>query len=202
MNICIDCQRKINKTSTRCKSCACKGKLHHNYKDGRTNKKHYCKNCGKELINIYAIRCRSCASKLKSQEQPIGKKGKLHPKWKGGKPKCLDCGKQLSNYRTKRCKICANIGINNVNWKGGLSKLPYAPNWTGKLKNLIRNRDNYTCQLCHKKGNTVHHIDYNKKNCKENNLITLCISCNSKVNFNRDYWFAYFTYLMEHRNVL
>ena len=36
-----------------------------------------------------------------------------------------------------------------------------------------------------KKILAIHHIDYNKKNNKEENLITLCRSCNVKVNFNR-----------------
>lgn len=36
------------------------------------------------------------------------------------------------------------------------------------------------------------HIDYEKGNCKENNLISLCSQCNSRANFNRNYWFGYF----------
>ena len=43
-----------------------------------------------------------------------------------------------------------------------------------------------------KKGKSVHHIDYNKQNCKENNLITLCLQCNNRVNSNRNYWKEYF----------
>jgi len=43
----------------------------------------------------------------------------------------------------------------------------------------------------------IHHIDYDKQNCNENNLITVCNSCNSKVNYNRDYWFVYFKYFLE-----
>ena len=39
---------------------------------------------------------------------------------------------------------------------------------------------------------TVHHIDYNKQNCKESNLITLCNSGNARVNFNRKYWIGFF----------
>jgi 5-methylcytosine-specific restriction endonuclease McrA len=46
----------------------------------------------------------------------------------------------------------------------------------------------------------IHHIDYNKKNCKKNNLVTLCQSCHSKAGVNRDYWYAYYTYLMESIN--
>jgi len=48
-----------------------------------------------------------------------------------------------------------------------------------------------------RKGNVIHHIDYNKLNCQSNNLICLCKKCNSKVNFNRDYWYAYFRYIMD-----
>jgi hypothetical protein len=36
------------------------------------------------------------------------------------------------------------------------------------------------------------HIDYNKKNCNPNNLISLCNSCHSKTNFDRKYWINYF----------
>jgi hypothetical protein len=38
----------------------------------------------------------------------------------------------------------------------------------------------------------VHHIDYNKKNCKEENLITLCKWCNLRANYNRNYWKTYY----------
>ena len=36
------------------------------------------------------------------------------------------------------------------------------------------------------------HINYDKQNCNPKNLITLCHSCNSKVNKNRKYWTNYF----------
>jgi hypothetical protein len=69
-----------------------------------------------------------------------------------------------------------------------------------ELKYKIFSRDFFTCQVC---GNypircQCHHIDYNKQNCKEDNLITVCCSCNNKANFNRDYWFAYFKYIIEY----
>lgn len=35
---------------------------------------------------------------------------------------------------------------------------------------------------------TEHHIDYNKKNCHPKNLLTTCVACNSKLNFEREYW--------------
>ena len=76
------------------------------------------------------------------------------------------------------------------NWKGGISFEPYSPEWTDDLKESIKKRDNYECKnpKCNGKGNqlTVHHIDYNKKNCLLENLITLCNSCNAKANYNRN----------------
>ena len=89
------------------------------------------------------------------------------------------------------------IGIGNPNHKHGLSRFPYPLEFNEPLKEQIRKRDNYICQVCFKKGKPVHHIDYNKFNCREDNLITLCKSCNSKANSNRDYWYVYFTYKME-----
>lgn len=101
---------------------------------------------------------------------------------------CLMCS-------AKRGKYVAN---NNPNWQGGIGKLPYAFEFTVELKEKIRKRDNYQCQNC---GMTeeehlivvgkelhVHHIDYVKLNCQENNLIAVCGSCNIRANYNRDYW--------------
>jgi len=90
----------------------------------------------------------------------------------------------------------------NGRWLGGKSFEPYPILWTNKLKEFIRIRDNHKCQKCktHKKEKlSVHHIDYNKENCNEKNLITLCRSCHTATNSNRDYWYAYFTYIMENR---
>jgi hypothetical protein len=75
------------------------------------------------------------------------------------------------------------------------------------IRPKILKRDNYTCQCCNQYGTerhnilTVHHIDYNKKNNKKSNLITLCLRCNIKANWNVDYWFAYFTYIIREKGV-
>jgi len=163
--------------------------------------------------------CQKCYLKtLKGKNHPMygaNRKGLKNGNYKDGrslkKYYCTDCTKELKNYLAKRCRSChskrINQGINNPmygkkgilspQWLGGISFDPYSLDWTNELREQIRKRDNYTCQLCHKKGNTVHHIDYNKQNCKEDNLITLCRRCHNKTSANRDYWFAYFTYLME-----
>jgi 5-methylcytosine-specific restriction endonuclease McrA len=36
------------------------------------------------------------------------------------------------------------------------------------------------------------HIDYNKKNCCPENLVTLCKRCHSKTNTNRGVWIEFF----------
>ncbi len=78
-------------------------------------------------------------------------------------------------------------------WQGGKSFEPYSTDWTQDLKRAIRKRDKYTCQICRKEPAIYcHHIDYNKKNCNPDNLITLCHSCHTKTNYNRNYWIKYF----------
>ena len=89
------------------------------------------------------------------------------------------------------------------NWQGGISFEPYPLYWTESLREFIRNKDNYICQKCGKTQEEngrkldVHHIDYNKENCNLNNLVALCISCNAKVNYNKNYWIKFFKKLNE-----
>ena len=95
------------------------------------------------------------------------------------------------------------IGKKAFNWNGGLSFEPYSVEFNNILKSKIRKRDKNICKLCNKrkygKELSVHHIDYNKKNCKEDNLISLHRGCNTKVNKSRDYWFAYFNFYFKAR---
>ncbi len=92
-------------------------------------------------------------------------------------------------------------------WQNGISFGNYSVEFTAYKKNKIRKRDNYTCQKCSKKEKdeysgkmktklSTHHIDYDKQNCKDKNLITLCRKCNSEVNKDRTYWENYFNILV------
>jgi hypothetical protein len=119
------------------------------------------------------------------------------------KLKCNTCGKEiyLSEWRIKRAKnyfcsqSCNNkfrIGNKGRNYINGSSFKNYPIEFNSNLKNKILNRDENECALCHLNGKqhkikyhkklTIHHIDYNKQNCKEDNLITLCLRHNSVVN--------------------
>lgn len=85
------------------------------------------------------------------------------------------------------------LGPDNPAWKGGTSFEPYCEVWKNiEFKEDIKRRDNYKClnPYCRGDGSSklvLHHIDYNKKNCTPNNLITICNSCNSMANKDRDW---------------
>lgn len=98
-------------------------------------------------------------------------------------------------FWTENSRKIASInrsGNKNPSWLGGKSFEPYSIDWTNLLKEKIRIRDNNKCQLCGNFGKHIHHINYDKKNCNENNLVVLCVSCHMKTNFNRENWINYF----------
>jgi hypothetical protein len=105
----------------------------------------------------------------------------------------------------KRCNTCyklSKFGAGNPSWLGGISYEPYCPIWTDKeYKEDIKLRDGNRCLNPHcnsKNPNdlTIHHIDYNKKNCHPNNLITVCRSCNARANYNREWHTAWYQALL------
>ena len=114
--------------------------------------------------------------------------------------------KQLWKNPTYRKKILTVLeeykfesGEKNPSWCGGKSFEEYGREFNDELRNMIRKRDNFTCQEC---GYTeeqlgyilsCHHIDYDKHNNSEDNLISLCRSCHSKTNWHdRDNWTRYY----------
>ena len=162
-------------------------------------------------------RCESSSGRIKTEEERLNLSKALN-----GKPKPKGFGKKISKALKGRSyedlhgkeeadrikSVLSEIGKTltgekNPGWKGGISFEPHSPDFNKKLKEKIRKRDNYICQLCgieeyeHIVGEkqqklVVHHIDYDKKNSNEFNLITLCRRCNAKVNGEREYWTKYF----------
>ena len=146
-------------------------------------------------------------------------KGKNHPLFgkhlsKETKIKISIANKGRKISKEHRLKISKTLkgrysGKKNPRYINGQGNAPYPLSFSDNLKLKIRIRDSFICQCCdlkeqnHFRDNkqinlTIHHINYDKQNCQETNLITLCNNCNSKANSNRDYWFAYYTYIIKH----
>lgn len=209
-----------------CKICANLGKLNPSFGKGMKGNKNpawnggkpKCKRCNKKLTNYRSNYCINCFPKTrKGIPSKIKRYGKNAPSYKDGRTLqikyCINCNKKLGNWKSIRCIKCFGkfeSGKNNPNWKGGLDKLPYTFEFTESLKQEIRIRDNFNCQICNKLENknyrnkkavklSIHHIDYNKENCCKNNLISLCCKCHTKTNYNRNFWYAYLTYILNEK---
>jgi len=121
---------------------------------------------------------------------------------------CEYCGKEFevtqSKARLQSTRFCSKDcysqwqsenwnGENHPSsWKGGISFEPYGVEFNDSLKQEVKIRDDYTCQLCWQVEAEVtfhiHHIDYDKTNNAPDNLITLCPSCHSSTGGRRAYW--------------
>lgn len=107
----------------------------------------------------------------------------------------------------KRCGICKKFSGNGQQhgcWRGGISCKPYCFEWSSKeFKCFIKERDGNKCLnpdcLGTSKKLSIHHIDYDKENCDLKNLITLCVSCNSRANKNREWHIAWYQAIMYRR---
>ncbi|MDY6862929.1 MAG: HNH endonuclease [Thermodesulfobacteriota bacterium] len=137
-------------------------------------------------------------------------KKERHPRWKGGgvKKVCLYCEKifyvRKAIDRRGGGKYCSNIckgkynahlhtGENNLNWKGGVTKIhdrlrSSSDYQIWRLK--VYRRDRFICQVCKNKSSRknklhAHHIfkfsEYLDIRFNVDNGITLCQSCHSKI---------------------
>lgn len=151
--------------------------------------KRICQSCKKEFsfnpcyLNVKGFKGIFCSTECYAKSR-IGNKSPEHSK------------RLLGRKRPKHSKRMQKDG--NSNWQGGKSFEPYGLDFNKSLKDKIRKRDKYTCQECGKKQKelgyklSIHHINYNKKNNQEKNLISLCRQCHIKTNFNRKDWINYF----------
>jgi len=118
---------------------------------------------------------------------------------------CYFCRVKRGELTGKNNPMYGKVGNLHPNWLGGLSFEPYSLEFNKKLREQIRERDERLCQFCGEKENgnkqDVHHINYNKKDCRPINLITVCHSCNTKANKERNKWEFMFTILQEIRGV-
>jgi len=189
-------------------------------------KKFQCKLCNKIFFDKPSRKRVYCSYKCRNKFDSVAFRGKGGPFY-GRKHSlislakmsnslhrtCLICGKSFKEipsrikigkgkYCSQKCYWQAQKKLlkkqNNPNWRNGISKLPYHIDFDSDLKEKIRRRDNYTCQVCNMTEEehltvygellSVHHINYDKQNCSEKNLMATCKACNARLNFNRDYW--------------
>ena len=169
--------------------------------------KRYCRDCRK-LIDRHKRgggRCHACAAKyswIKGKYKHRDNSGKKNPRYKDGRSiiqhYCIDCNKKICCNSKGRCLDCKSKGKNNPNWLGGKSFEEYGAEFDNALKEQIRFRDNYKCQICgcpqieNGKQLDIHHKDYVKKNNDPENLISLCKHCHMKTNGDRKEWTKYF----------
>lgn len=115
----------------------------------------------------------------------------------GPKP-CVVCGEAMSRKKSdtrsqfkdrKTCSSnCRRILVSRSKTIGSERVLdgPYPLEWTSSLKSAIRDRDGNCCSICGSSKSArelhVHHINYQKHDCRPDNLITLCSSCHGKTN--------------------
>ena len=180
-----------------------------------------CHICGKEksvfpsrLKHKYQFCSRGCKGKWTS----LNNMGKNNPRYSPKiKTKCAICSKPMKVNQSRipetgRVFCGADCqkeflrerfsGELNPNWCGGASFEPYCTIWKQpEFRKDILERDNYRCQnpdcWCKFDRLDLHHIDYDKKNCHPDNIVTLCISCNARANVEREWHTSWYTAIMQ-----
>jgi len=194
-------------------------KYHWNYKIKELDKKkllylYYKKDLScNQIAQLYNICSETVRKRLYRFKIPIKKnggkrKGNKHHLFKGGvvKGKCDFCHKpiDIGYYENRKFKYhfcnkkCTGKGLSKF-YSGSDSRLflkkfskKYPKQFNKEIKECIKQRDKDICQVCGKNGTEIHHIDYNKYNISNKNLILLCPVCHAKTNFNRKMWKNYF----------
>ncbi len=189
---------KYRKQEYCCKSCGKIGKPRDEQIKAKISKTHIERGLSKGENNPMfgkkssEAHCRNMSKALKGKY--AGKKAYWY-----NKPVSKEIRNKIS--ASKKGKLC---GPENSNWKGGISCEPYCFEWTFKaFKEMIKERDGNKCLNpdCRKTTEllVVHHIDYDKKNCGRANLITLCVSCNSRANIDRKWHKAWYSVIIQNR---
>lgn len=184
------------------------------YINSRTDLYFICPNNHKSQISFSSWRsghrCRVCSGNVKNTVEYIEKcfniegytllskeyknqKQKLNFRCPFGHEHQITWTDWKTGYRCRTCFAIKISGPGNYNWCGGEKE--YCDIWKDKeYKEDIKKRDNNMCSNPYCSGEgvnarqlTIHHIDYNKKNCSPTNLITVCRSCNTRANYDRDW---------------
>jgi len=168
-----------------------------------------------KMSNAHKGKKHALETRAKMSISHIGKKhsaetcAKISAAKKGKKASAETQAKMMGNQNGLGHQVTqeSRAKIGAAHWMGGISKFPYAWTFNEELKEEVRRRDGYCCQLCGvpqaecRTKLPVHHVDYDKKNSDPVNLTALCGACNSKVNANRAHWTAFFQAMAIRRNI-
>lgn len=160
----------------------------------------------REALSNFANR-KAC-SKECSYYANTGRKTEISPK------PCAACGQEFGprenektfafHNRVTCSRKCRGQWISERRRMGDYVPV-YSRAWP-YISALVRDRDGHVCQLCgvtpQTKKHAVHHIDYDKSNLSESNLVTLCHSCHAKTNHNRGYYQGLFFSMMLERGLI
>lgn len=203
-NPCRNKDKRIIKHGN-CKKCGKKFEISHHQlfcsaECRETQRHNFCLICNKLVKHHSQKYCsKECAikaqlKKIKKQCPVCGKEFETTPCYiKSGKYNC--CSYLCSRIDIKNRGIMK--GENNPLWHGGsITYKDYGGGFVAGLRLQIRERDDYTCQICGTRENgrayDCHHIDHNKKNNCPSNLILLCRPCHGPTKYYRLYWETYF----------
>jgi len=128
----------------------------------------------------------------------------------GGFKICKVCGSKFyvspcrledAKYCSQECYNISKVGEGNPNWRGGTCRIPYPYEFDEEYKETVRWLYGNRCVICgrpQKNPNlSVHHINYDKTDCRLENLVPLCKECHNKTLRNREYWKKFLTKKVE-----
>ena len=137
----------------------------------------------------------------KKRWESLGYRAKMSAVLKGRKPSPETRAKMSVAHRGKKIspeqcakRSVAMTGPGNPQWRGGVARLPYVWTFNKELREEVRRRDGYQCQLCGAPQVEcaiplhIHHINYDKRDSDPLNLISLCLPCHSRTGFRREHW--------------
>lgn len=174
MKHCLDCKKEISKRAKRCKKCANLGKLNHNFnKDAKSKAKAVC-SCGTPIVwqtVVYGSgKCRSCSGVGQKREAwNKGVKNSTNTFWLGKSNRDIFIKHHVygkSNPKTIAMKQGQHM---RLHWLG----YEYLVEINFHRKYLEEFLIKYDVNTLSNDGKIVHHIDCNRNNDANSNLLFL-----------------------------